>query len=226
MTGLSDYAESQMLGILHGTNVTAPTLYLQLHTGPPGDAGTANVATDTSRKQIHFGSPSGTAPTQVASDGTTTNNGTAITWSAYSGPSFPSVDIVTHYTLWDSITPGAGNCWASGPLGGFTPFEALAEASSNLISTIAAHGLSAGDYINPETYVGLSLPAGIVANTTYYVIASGLTPTACKISATVGGAELNITGDGALIVQKIAGKYVNNGDPVSVANGEIIVYLD
>ena len=54
------------------------------------------------------------------------------------------------------------------------------------------HGLSAGTKV-VLTGSG-ELPPGMTVNTVYYVIASGLTNTAFKVSATSGGTELPVTG--------------------------------
>lgn len=58
--------------------------------------------------------------------------------------------------------------------------------------TAVAHGLAADD---PVVFGGLTGGAGITAGTTYYVIASGLTADAAKVSATLGGASINFTTD-------------------------------
>jgi hypothetical protein len=55
-----------------------------------------------------------------------------------------------------------------------------------------AHGLTAGTGVKFST-TG-SLPTGITAGTTYYVIAAGLTADSFQISATPGGAAINTTG--------------------------------
>lgn len=68
-----------------------------------------------------------------------------------------------------------------------------ADNSTDVITTTAAHGFVEDD---PVIFTGSDLPAGITAGTTYYVIATGLTTTAFKISATVGGSALNFTDDG------------------------------
>lgn len=60
--------------------------------------------------------------------------------------------------------------------------------------TSVAHGFAATTAVR---FTGASLPTGIVAGTTYYVIAGGLTADAFKVSATVGGAAVNLTADGS-----------------------------
>lgn len=55
-----------------------------------------------------------------------------------------------------------------------------------------AHGLVAGDAV--RFYTTGALPTGLTANTTYYVIASGLTADVFKVATTAGGAAINLSG--------------------------------
>ncbi|HET9683596.1 MAG TPA: hypothetical protein VFP15_05795, partial [Gemmatimonadaceae bacterium] len=66
-----------------------------------------------------------------------------------------------------------------------------ATASTDLVN-LTAHGLNAGDRIYFTRLVG---GTGLALNTTYYVIASGLTANAFKVSTTSGGAAVDITVD-------------------------------
>lgn len=60
------------------------------------------------------------------------------------------------------------------------------------IITRTAHGLGSGDKVYFET-TG-ALPTGIVAGTTYYVLASGITSSTFKIATTPGGTAINTSG--------------------------------
>jgi hypothetical protein len=85
------------------------TVYVQLHTGDPGAAGTTAVsAGSTTRNTITFAAPSGGSMAMSAMGGTWTNGGTSETLS--------------HISLWDastagnflrSITLGASQAWVS-----------------------------------------------------------------------------------------------------------------
>jgi hypothetical protein len=61
--------------------------------------------------------------------------------------------------------------------------------------TYTAHGLSAGDVVK-YFHGGGTAATGLTNNTTYYVISSGLTADAFKVSATSGGGAVDITGQG------------------------------
>lgn len=59
------------------------------------------------------------------------------------------------------------------------------------VFTLVAHGLAVND---PIQISGGTIPTGLVAGTTYYVIAAGLTADNFEVSASVGGAAINTTG--------------------------------
>jgi len=79
--------------------------YVALHTGDPGDAGTANEHANSSgyaRTAVTMGAPSGGAST----------NSAAVTFPQASG----DWTAVTYFSIWDSGTYGAGNCLYWGQL--------------------------------------------------------------------------------------------------------------
>lgn len=83
------------------------------------------------------------------------------------------------------------------------PLDALlgVDAQSDFTTTFAtdtfndtAHGLVANDIVQFSSTV--DLPTPLLPNTNYYVIASGLTADAFKVSATLAGSAVNLTDDG------------------------------
>ena len=100
--GLSATVANGLLdAVCRAVNYTAPTaVWIKLHTGAPGSAGTSNAATETTRKQATFG---------TGASGGTIANTVAITWTSISG----SQD-ATHFTAWDAST--AGNFLFSGTI--------------------------------------------------------------------------------------------------------------
>jgi hypothetical protein len=72
------------------------------------------------------------------------------------------------------------------------------------VPTFAApcHGLAAGDKV--VFTGGTEIPCGLTLNTVYFVIATGLTTTEFKVSATDGGSSIAVTGSatGAFYVAK------------------------
>lgn len=67
-------------------------VYIQLHVGDPGSAGTSNPATNTTRQQATFGS---------AASGGAISNTAAITWTNVAG-----AEDYTHYSAWDASSSG------------------------------------------------------------------------------------------------------------------------
>lgn len=98
--GMSAYTADAFLDALcNNTSFAVTTVYVKLHTGDPGSAGTANAATETTRKAASFAASSSGA---IASDAD-------ITWTSISGS-----EDATHFSLWDAST--AGNFLGSGTI--------------------------------------------------------------------------------------------------------------
>ena len=98
---ISNYAELKILDHTTGTaSWTAPAaVYLKLHTGDAGEAGTSNAATETTRKVVTF---------SAASSGSIASSGT-VSWT-----SVAATETYSHWSLWDAST--AGNCLWTGAL--------------------------------------------------------------------------------------------------------------
>lgn len=98
-TGLSSGVGSGLLAlILNGTAYTAGTgpLFMQLHLGDPGAAGTANPAVETARQAT------GTwTIAAVANDAINAINANAISWT-----SVPASETYEWFTLWTASSGG------------------------------------------------------------------------------------------------------------------------
>lgn len=64
--------------------------------------------------------------------------------------------------------------------------------ASPAVVSFTAHGLVANDTV--ELTTDGSLPTGVIASTTYYVISAGLTANSFQISATLGGTAIDTSG--------------------------------
>lgn len=93
--GLSAATANSLLNAIYNqTNYTAPTaIWVQLHVGDPGPAGTSNVATETTRKDI-------TSSFSSASGGAVTND-VAITWTGVVG-----TEDFQFWSLWSASSVG------------------------------------------------------------------------------------------------------------------------
>ena len=101
--GLSSGYADNILNVRRGTNFTAFTAHLRLHTGDPGAAGSANASAETLRKALSYG-----APSTVSTNRSMT--ATAVSWTAWTA----GTEVVSHVSEWDSLT--AGNFTSSGAL--------------------------------------------------------------------------------------------------------------
>jgi hypothetical protein len=121
-TGLSDYLCNSFLDALgNNTSYAVTQVYIKLHVGDPGAAGTSNAATETTRKAVSFGAASTGA---IASDAD-------ISWTNIAG----SQD-ATHFTAWDNVS--AGNFLFSGTITGnaYTAGDTYTISSGNLSASL------------------------------------------------------------------------------------------
>lgn len=88
------------------------------------------------------------------------------------------------------------------PQGPPIPITAVTPSTDLLSTGPTLHGLNSGDAVEfvrtnqgPQS-TSDKMPGGLAENVVYYVIASGLTTTAFKVSATVGGSAVDITDAG------------------------------
>lgn len=98
---LANYLEDKLLDLVFNATSYAgqATVYVQLHTADPTDAGTTAVAGETTREAATFG---------ASSSGTVTSDAD-ILWSSVS-----TTETYTHISIWDAST--AGNCLWTGAL--------------------------------------------------------------------------------------------------------------
>ena len=98
---ISNYAELKILE--HTTGKTAWTIpsnvYVKLHTGDAGEAGTSSAATETTRK---------VAAWATAASGSIATSAT-LEWT-----NVAATETYTHWSLWDALT--SGNCLWTGAL--------------------------------------------------------------------------------------------------------------
>lgn len=106
------------------------------------------------------------------------------------------------YSAWDStkVYSAAGTQSADRCIYSNSIWQSVVGTSATVTMTIAspavvtwtAHGLAAGTAIRFETTA--SLPTGVTAGQTYYVISTGLSTNSFQFSTTVGGAAVNTSG--------------------------------
>jgi hypothetical protein len=158
-----------------------------LHTGVPNDSGSNEVT--------------GGSPAYARKSLTLAAAGSG-SRSITNNPVFdiPASTTLFYFGMWDAVT--AGNFLGFAPInGGSIKGTAAVDASTDLFTSYA-HGLTTDDRILFQTVTGLAIPTGISTTTVYFVLASGLTTDAFKVSTTSGGSALNVTVSGEAVWQK------------------------
>ena len=106
-------------------NITAPTaIWMKLHVGDPGSAGTSNAATETTRKDV-------TAVFAAASGGTVTSN-VAVSWTTVAGS-----EDYTHFSIWSASTGGTFYFSGSITANAVTAGDTFTFASGDIDATIS-----------------------------------------------------------------------------------------
>lgn len=86
------------LNVLRGTSAATftgvTTLFIQLHTGDPGSAGTTAVSSVTTRPALNFGAASAGSQSAVA---------TLPSWATWAGT---NGEVVTHVSVWSASSAG------------------------------------------------------------------------------------------------------------------------
>lgn len=117
----------------------------------------------------------------------------------------PAATTVRALAVMNSVTVGAGTVIAWSPAGAGPRLSINTGDSTDVTNNdifSEAHGLVAGNSVLFWDDFNSGLPNGLSEDTEYFVIATGLTADAFRVSATLGGSAVDITGAGVGTVQK------------------------
>ena len=123
----------------------------------------------------------------------------AVTFSGGGGTSAAATATIAGGVVTAITVTNVGSAYTSAPTVAIAkpariiPLASITTATDTIAYT--THGLNAGDVLVYNNGGGTSA-TGLTSGTTYYVIASGLTANAFKVSATDGGSTVDITGQG------------------------------
>ena len=183
-------------------------VHVSAHTGNPTETGANEVAVGNyARQAVATGASSGWA----ASSNGITDNVSAIT--------FPAATVawgdVVGIGIWDAAT--AGNLleafWLTNEGWAFTG------ANAGDLITAFGHTFANGDRVVLQPQLDSVIPAGLSADTIYYVISvSGGT---LQLSLTAGGAAIVLTGDGGGAIHKLQVKPIGVNDIFSLPAGNL-----
>jgi hypothetical protein len=177
----STTGENNMLGNIGATHGS-------IHTAVPGNTGASEVSGGSpayARKSLTLAAASGGSR------------------SISNNPVFdiPAGTTIFFFGMWDALTVGNFLGWA--PVnGGSIKGAATVDASTDTFTDFA-HGLTTDDRLTVATVAGAALPTGLSVSTIYFVLASGLTTDAFKISTASGGSAVNVTVSGEVVWQKV-----------------------
>lgn len=209
----SDYLENKLLDhVFSATSFTPPaTLYVALFTATPSDSGGGTEVTGGSYARVSVTNNLTNFP---AASGGAKSNGTAISFV----PATADWGNCVAFGIFDASSGGNLITWAW-----LTDNPEIANigtaAATGDLFTAYAHGLANGNQIVFFAPPGGQLPTGITANTAYYVV--GSTTNTFQVSATSGGAAIDITTDGGWYAIKIKNVQVNNGDTAVFSAGSL-----
>jgi hypothetical protein len=162
------------------------------------------------RQAITFGAPGAGTPGRKIDAG-------VLTYPAKSDAG--SVTVIA-FGCYDALT--VGNLTDVIYLFDGSPLAALVRdadvANNDILSP--THGLVADTQVRVEQFPGSpTLPPPLAEDTTYWVIATGLTADIYRLSATQGGAAIDITDEGRMLVHRLAPVIINQNDaPTFAAN--------
>lgn len=197
---LTDGAKNRMLDSTAGSPAWPPS-HLSLHSGDPGTTG-ANELT-------------GGSPAYARK---------AVSWDAAAGGSraisagvqfdVPASTTVRYIGMWSAST--AGTFFGYSPAGSAARRAfSVPDISADTLES-PAHSYSSGDTVVVWATIGAALPTGLAEGTVYYVVSA--TTDDFQLSATSGGAAINLTAIGDGDVQKITPETFNGQGTYTVSS--------
>jgi hypothetical protein len=213
----SDFLETALLDhSLGGPDYVRPAnVHLALFSVAPTDAGGGTEITG------------GAYPRKAVTNNST--NFPAASGGSKSLATPQAFDVVPSGGLADAVAFGifdaatGGNLLRWGWLGSDAGKTFYGRASDNVLIA-PGHTLVNNDQARVLARPGETLPAGISVGTTYFVVnVSGNT---LQLSATQGGAAIDITADGVGLVAKITVKPLTEGDTPTFSGGSLVISED
>ena len=177
-------------------------------------AGTVTEASYTgygTRPAVTWGAAANTSPT----GGRQKANSGSVTFPQNTG----SGQSVIAFGVWSAST--GGTLQAIGLLDADQPIYGTADTGD--LITAPAHGLSTDQRVFVQAEPGAVIPTGLAENTAYFVLATGLTTDAFKLSTTSGGSAVDITASGAaLFIPYTAVTISTNATPDFAASALVV----
>lgn len=192
---------------------TAGSLHLSLHDADPGEAG------DQTTNEVSYTGYGREAVARSGAAFTVTNNAVALAANEDFGERTDAgaAEVALYWGL-GTDSSGAGTLLYSGPLG--STLGLFVGAASDTITIPGLSGLAVNDRIAFFAAAGSSLPAGLTEGTVYHVIS--VSTNDITVSATQGGAAVNLTGAGSGIAFRVTPITITQGVIPRVKAGTIV----
>ena len=110
-----------------------------------------------------------------------------------------------------------------GTVKGFGEVDSTGVTNDTVASS--GHGLTTDDRVVFYNVFAEAIPTGLTEGTLYFVLASGLTTDVFKVSATSGGAAINITAQGEVFFQKVVPEVFGAQGQITVAAAALVLDL-
>lgn len=196
-------------------SATNGNLYVSLHTAEPGESG------DQSTSEAAYTNYARVAVARTSGGWTVSTNQVSNTAAINFAQCGVTGATITHWGIGTDAS-GTGKLLYKGPLGSVVqgPFT----ATTADVITIPGHTLAVDERVAFYAAFGSSLPTGIAEGTIYWV--KTVSGNDITISATQGGATLDITAAGDGVAIEAAVLAVSSGITPSFAAGALVVTED
>lgn len=132
------------------------------------------------------------------------------------------------FTLWNASTGNTNNYRGYIPFGGASAVKGFATVDPTLTNDqlfAPGHGMSDGDRVVVYSLFSGAIPTGLTEGTVYFVVSSATNT--FKVSATSGGAAVDITGlgGGAVFYQRVVPEVFSSQGQVTAAVSALVLDL-
>ncbi len=210
----NDAAKNAMLEALD--EAASQITHVGIHTLTDPGTGTNAAAGEVTGGSPAYARKAGTWG--AAASGQKTNSG-ALTFD------IPAGTTAGFLTFYNHLTANSGNYRGYAPINGSIKGFGTVDSAGATADAIqsAAHGLTDGDRVMVFNVFAESLPTGLTEGTIYFVVSSATNT--FEVSLTLGGASVDITGQGELFFQKIIPEVFASQGQLTVDVGALVLDL-
>jgi hypothetical protein len=211
----TNYLEAHVADEVFGaTAFSAPAnLFASLHSAYPDESGSGAELSGGNYNRVSITNNTTNWPAYSSDQ---KKNGTAITFPTASADWLQAVALA----IWDAST--SGNMLARAWLG--SDAGKIFTATAADVVTVPGHSLVVNDMVAVIAVPGATLPTGAAEGTIYFV--KTVSGNDITLSATLGGATLDLTAAGAGLIKKVIPKTVLNGETLSFPANSVVITLD